>query len=106
MANIDNPQARRFSNEIMRPIADQLMKTYRTLDTFMLEVVNFESAVSAAQDSDVILDGSETDGRTPLTKFNVGEFKYRINELKTYFESDPYILTVLNRAAVNTKPPV
>lgn len=103
---IDNAQARRFSNEIMRPVADQVVKTYRTLETFMLEVVNFEAATSAAQDADVILDGSEVDGRTPLSKLNVGEFKYRINELKTWFESDPYILTVLNRPAVNTAPPV
>lgn len=106
MAEITNPQAVKFCNEKCRTLADQIQRMDRTLSQFMLLVVrDWESVaeVDAAQNTDLVVDGSATDGRPPVTRLNVGELKYVIEQLQACMNTDDR-RAVVNKWAVNGQP--
>lgn len=67
MANITNPQAILFCNSQVRVMADKMNSSYATAKS----IVNNWNALSMSSiitnDTSPIIDGSSTDGRSPIT---------------------------------------
>ena len=66
---IDNPQAVRFSNEQLRPLADALVSAYWTAKAVVANYYASPELGTAYTDgiAETISDGSATDGRQPVT---------------------------------------
>lgn len=104
MADITNPQAVKFCNENARTIANLIGSMYRTLDQFALNVVrDFEENTSGNVDADPIIDGSDVDGRNPVTKVNVAELKFVCEQLKATLDTNT-LIALVNNWATNTQP--
>lgn len=73
MASIDNPQVRAFCNEQIRPLADLFSRGYKQAVgiTQAFALKGLDQLIP--NDDSVIVDGSETDGRTPITGHDVHE---------------------------------
>ena len=70
-ADIDNPQAVTFANEYVRPGGDKIAQLYYTLD-LMEDVWTAQNIASLIPNTtDVIVDGSATDGRSSITGADV-----------------------------------
>jgi len=103
---ITSQQAKRFSNENARVLANQLLKTYRTSLQFLDNVVrDFENLaqVQSAQNEDVIEDGGEQAGRPVVTKLNVAQLKFVVEQFKSAMETDDR-LDLTNAWAHDTTP--
>ena len=106
MAEITDAEAIKFCNERCRILADAIESTDRTLTQFMLDVVlSWESVaeVIAADNADVIVDGSEEDGRHTNAKINVAELKYVVEQLQACMATDDR-REVVHRWACNGRP--
>lgn len=69
MADITDPQVVKFSNEVMRPISDAIVGLKALSDAETVTwVQTIAPALAAYADGDTIVDGSASDGRTPLSK--------------------------------------
>lgn len=104
MPDITNPQAVRFSNEEIRPLADAYANLY-----FAAKRV---AAAWSAQDigtlipntSDVIIDGSATDGRAAITGAKVNGLISACGALVTDLEANSNLKRdILLQIAVNVK---
>ena len=85
---IDNPQIRKFCNEVVRPLSDRLVGLDATIDietVVWVETINL--ALSGYGNEEVIIDGSLTDGRTPITKKDVVDFIGILGILSTTFNA-------------------
>ncbi len=75
MADITNAQTIKFCNERLRPAADRLISAIRTLEQMRAEYVakgiGALVAGSGELQASTVADGSATDGRTPLTGYDV-----------------------------------
>lgn len=69
-----NPQAIRIVNEKIRPIADAMGGLYNVLKSAQIEFVAEGWGALFPNDSEVIVDGSATDGRTPITNADARSF--------------------------------
>ncbi len=105
--SITNAQAVKFSNEKSRVTADLVMQAVRTIDQYLLDITGSEweaiPAVIAAQDSDLIVDGSASDGRKPVTKYKTGELKYVLGQIKACIDTDDR-RALLNNWVTNGQP--
>lgn len=101
---ITNPQAVKFSNEKARTLANAIQTMDRTLSQFMLDVVTaFEANTGANADGEVIEDNATLDGRPVVTKVNVAELKFVVEQLQaTMAVSDRR--AVVNRFVNNGQP--
>ena len=89
MADITSPQAVRFSNAKARVLADMIESTRRTAEQFAIDVVTeFENHTSGKVNSDVVIDGAETDGRQIVTKGGIAGLKYVAEQLVTCLTTD------------------
>ena len=71
---IDNPQARKFCNERIRVLADLFSRGYREANAIIAEFELKEISNLIPDDaSEVIVDGAESDGRTPINGHDVWE---------------------------------
>lgn len=72
MADIDNAQVIKFTNEVLRPLSDAVVGFKALLDA---ETVTYTQTIAPAlvafADGDIVLDGSATDGRTPISKADI-----------------------------------
>lgn len=66
-----NVQAVRISNEKIRPLADRLGQIYNLLKAVQAEAAAEGWLSMFPNDSEAIVDGSATDGRTPITNADV-----------------------------------
>lgn len=104
MADITNPQAIKFCNEKLRPLADLIEKTRRTAEQFAVDIVTeFEAHTSGNANGDVILDGAATDGRSIITKQNVAEVKFVAEQIAAAANQDDRELLIAN-VSVNGQP--
>lgn len=102
--DITNPQSVKFCNENARVISDMMAKLDRTCDQFLLNVVrDFESTTADNQDGDFVGDGSESDGRNRITKANISQLKFVVEQVKGCLNIDDRA-AIVNRIAVNTQP--
>lgn len=72
VADITNPQAVRFANEYARTRADALARAYYEMKSALDEwdATGMDTLIPNNA-ADTIIDGSATDGRTPITGQNV-----------------------------------
>ena len=69
-----NPQAVLIANTKIRPLADRIARLYNALKSAQIEFGAEGWATLFPNDSEVIVDGSATDGRTPITNADVRSF--------------------------------
>ena len=104
MAEITNPEAVKFCNEKVRTIADQLAQLYYAAKAVSQEwVANPDLATNIAYDNaDLVVDGSTTDGRHPISGVEVNNVITRCNEIITDMEaSSSAKLNTILAVAVN-----
>lgn len=104
MADITNPQAVKFCNEKLRPLADLIERTRRTCEQFLIDITTeFEAHVSGNANGDVILDGAALDGRSVITKANVAEVKFVAEQMAAAANADDRESLIAN-VSVNGVP--
>lgn len=69
-----NPQAVRIANEKIRPLTDKMAGLYDALKSAQIEFTAENWTELFPNDAEVIVDGSATDGRTPITNAEVRAF--------------------------------
>lgn len=103
MAAITHPRALRFRDNNARVIAEQALSLYRTIGQFQtLLVENFENLTGANANGDTIGE-SENHVLHPITKENVAQLKFVIEQLEACFDTDDRV-AILSRWAVNSSP--
>ena len=87
MADITDPTVVAFVNEAIRPISDRLVGLNATLDVEIAKWFSVVSPlVSGNANNDEIIDGSQSDGRTPLTKGDLMNFMTQIIVIQTQLD--------------------
>ena len=71
MADITNPEAVRFSNEKIRTLADLATRYYYAAKSVANEWGATGMNTKIPSTSDLIADGSDVDGRSPITGANI-----------------------------------
>jgi hypothetical protein len=103
---IESPEAIRFSNEQIRPMADRLAKCYYAAKQ-LVNNWNDQNLASVLPpgDATVVDDGSATDGRHPISADNAYGIVLQANALVTSMEaSNGANLAAVLLAAVNVNP--
>lgn len=82
-----NPQAILIANSKIRPSADRFGKAYNYVKALQAEATaeNWLASYFPA-DSQLLVDGSETDGRTPITNQDVRDFVTLVGAFITFME--------------------
>lgn len=101
--NITNPAVVRNWNEQGRPMADLIEKVRRTGEQYLINIAPNEAAIAGNANGDVIVDGSETDGRSICAKQNFLELKYVVEQLVTCLNQDDRATLIAN-VSVNGVP--
>lgn len=69
-----NPQAILVANTKIRPLCDRMAQLYNAFKAAQIEYVAEGWGALFPADSEIIADGSATDGRTPITNSDVRTF--------------------------------
>lgn len=102
---IDNPQAVAFSNERARTLADAAARYYWAAKAFLAEWDAADIGAVMPNSSDVVVDGSLTDGRTPITGANVNGLKAHVDAMVADLEANSNLkLNILLKIEVNGSP--
>jgi hypothetical protein len=111
MANIENAQVIAWSNNRARTLADKLTAAYYAAKAYQTDYAagGIAAAMAAADNADVVLDGSAQDGRTPVTKLKIINFLAAINQIVTSWETNVSgvgspVTTIENGIQVNGSP--
>lgn len=87
-----NPQAVLFANQYARPVADTLVSAYLTAKR-LVQVWNGQSIVTVIpNDANVIVDGSATDGRAPITNAQVNVEIANATAFIAFFEANSNLI--------------
>lgn len=82
MAEITNPEAVRFCNERVRSSADRLAQLYyEAKATYQEWTANSLGTIIAYDNADLVVDGSATDGRHPISGVDVNNLITRLSEI-------------------------
>ena len=85
MANIDDPQVTRFSNEVLRPDCESSQLLVKELEDAVLDFDNdIAPLLSGASRSDTIDDGRASDGSSRLV---VGDILDAVNAWRDYIKA-------------------
>lgn len=84
MANITNPQAVLYCNAVIRPLADRMMQLLRAAQLAESEFTAQGLNALIPNDASPIIDGSATDGRTPITG---GDVNILLANAQTYINT-------------------
>lgn len=104
MAEITNPEAVAFCNSKVRVAADKLAQLYYTAKSVSQEwTANGLGDIIVYSNSDLVVDGSASDGRHPISGIDVNNLITRLTEIVADMEasSNAKLNTVL---AVATNP--
>lgn len=109
MSEITNPQAVRFSNERLHVACDRIISGIRTLRELNAEWSGQNLAPLFAGTQELldatVADGSATDGRTPLTGYDVNLAASAAQALLTWADGDGAAsVAALTKPAVNSTP--
>lgn len=105
MPDIIDPEAVRFSNERARTLADAAARYYFAAKAFTLEWDATSMGSKIPNAADTIIDGSATDGRTPITGANVNGLKTHVDAMVTDLEANGNTkLNILLAIEVNGSP--
>jgi len=69
-----NPQAILVANTKIRPLCDRMAQLYNAIKAAQIEFVAEGWGTLFPNDSEIIVDGSAVDGRTPITNADVRTF--------------------------------
>lgn len=84
---IDKPHAVRFCNERIRTAADLLAQAYYCATEVLAEWMAHGGSAMVPNTPDLVVDGSATDGRPPITGAAVNLLVNRLSELKADYEA-------------------
>lgn len=84
---IDNVQAVRFCNEKVRPLADELARAYFRAKAVAAEWYANNMGAIIPVDGGLVVDGSATDGRPPITGNDATNIIVRATELIADYEA-------------------
>ena len=103
---IDNPEAVKFCNEIIRPMCDLLAtaKIRGDAATLAWRSKSLDKVIPATDD--IIADGSEEDGRTPITGMDVNYLVGLLSSLGNALNTDIGKTTsndLIHKIAVNIR---
>jgi len=106
MPDIVNPEAIRFSNEKVRTLADAAANYYYAAKAMLNEWDATGMAAKIPNTSDVLIDGSATDGRSVITGANVNGLKAHVATMVADLEATAnQKLNILLKIEVNAKTP-
>lgn len=89
MAEITNPEAIRFCNERVRVAADKLAQLYYVAKSVGQEwTATGLGDIIAYNNGDLVVDGSATDGRHPISGIDVNNLVTRLGEIVTDMEAN------------------
>jgi len=94
MADINIPQAKKWSNEKCRPIANKVINLLNSINAMDAEWVGQNVQQYFPVGGDNIIDDAETDGRPINTRDNVHNIAANIQTLRTNIEAlkAPFLL--------------
>lgn len=103
MAANTNPMAVRHANEKARTACDAIETCYETLKRLQAEYAAVGGDTIFPATADLIADGSDVDGRKPLTNNQVRGLKTLADALVTYLEAGgpPSRIAQIKAASVN-----
>ncbi len=105
MADITNPEAVRFSNERIRTLADAATRYYYAAVAMLNEWEATGMAAKIPNVADTIVDGSATDGRSPITGTMVNGLKNHVETMVADLQAHTRAkLNILLRIEVNGSP--
>lgn len=87
MPDITNPQAVVFANEKIRVMADLMASNYLTAKTLVADWNALSMSSLITNTSDNIVDGSATDGRSPITGIQATAIVTRAMEIIADYEA-------------------
>ena len=105
MALITDPSVIAFVNQVIRPLSDRYVGMNASLD---IELAKWFSVISplmaAAGNDDTVDDGSDTDGRTVLTKADVVNFVTQMLATQTQLDGGG-VFDIISKPHVNVIMP-
>lgn len=103
MAEITNPEAVKFCNERVRVAADKLAQLYAVAKSVEQEwTANDLATIIAFDNPDLVVDGSASDGRHPISGEDVNNLITRCSEIVTDLEANSSAkLNTILKVAVN-----
>lgn len=105
MADITDPEAVRYANEVIRPLADKATAYYYAALAAINEWTATGMATKIPNTADVIVDGSATDGRSPITGAKVNGLIGHVGTMVADLEANTnQKLNVLLQIEVNGSP--
>lgn len=105
MPDITDPQAVRYCNEVIRPLADKATEYYYKAVAALNEWNANSLGTLITDTADTIIDGSATDGRTPITGAHVNNLVDHVQAMVTDLEANSNLkLNHLLRIEVNGSP--
>lgn len=101
---IDTPQAIKFSNEYVRTLADQFAGAYALAQNFVaLYYAKGLAAQFPDDDKEIVNDGAERDGRTPITGHDVNQMLVLCKDLIAMGTGDNTKMPSVLKASVDYK---
>lgn len=89
MSLIDNPEAVAFCNSRLRPAYDRFAQLYYEAKGLYQEwTANGLGTIIAYDNADLVVDGSASDGRHPISGVDVNNFMTRLGELIADMEAN------------------
>jgi len=106
MANITDVNAVKFCNEQVRPSADRIMQFYWWCKGLQVQWASQGLAAKIPNDATaLVVDGSATDGRTPITGADVIAMLTNLQNLVNSMEANSsLILLQFAKVSVNPRP--
>lgn len=105
MPEITDPQAIKFCNEQIRPIADRFMQLYWAGKSAAADFTADDLAGLFPNDDSIVVDGSAQDGRTPITGADVNIMLSHINAYAADMEATSNLKrNQIDKVAVNPLP--
>jgi hypothetical protein len=83
MADIISPEAIRFCNEVVRPLAEQVRSLKAVIDSTLITWNAGVGAIIGTSAADAIQDGRETEGVSRLTAADVAAFGAQLILMQT-----------------------
>ena len=101
MANVDNPEAIRFVNEMIRPLSEELRRAGKQVDETIREWSDGKADLFAAATSadDAIEDGRASEGVSRLSGEDIHGFIAVIKALQAYYQGEN-ITSIVYKPAV------
>lgn len=103
MPDITSPDIVRWANEKARPLADLVAGAFQGMMLYAQAWDSKGLGQVVPNDSSVIVDGSEFDGRTPITGSDLHELKVLVDDLVAMGVGENSRIPVVLKVAVNPR---